>query len=833
MTHYAPQDYFYNNKNDALSLSTEPPIDNCTIYNNIYEDEARAQNQNPNQNVSYAHDAYQWTSSGISDALLDERRNSQNVGFDYVPGYYGNEEDNTQNPGREHTETGDYWEENKAIINTGYKDEYEYGRGEYSSPKLLPTLPQSKLGTDIGMQGTYARRGRGQPFDAHADGVRSRMLPQTVPYSNVYTNSFNGHAGGAPSTCGNDRTPTMPLRVLPQLRSRSVLNHQIIELDAATYRPHSSGNLGSSFAMVDRVSPTEIASTTGNDMYDVFGQESRPYTSMLPLNYSDYHSEYGYNADNLSTYSDTPPTSIAQHKQQQRKLSLMMAMTTASVIASGETRVAVQNSKNQNQPTASHPEAYHNPLYDFSGNTIGGASARLEIVFCSSATTTTTHASTSSTTNGAPVSLTSTRKLPKLLPTPRCKTALNSVSTSGEISGFSLDQPQRPISAQAEKAVRTKQLPKIPVPQLEIHSHSTLVSDSKTVGIAEDVLPLNSVLPLTSASEPAHTYRSSSEVDTSRFATSVVTTSKSSISDKEVYSPVHFCQDITELDTKTSHLNINDVAVQKSFTSAESWLPSTALSDSYSSSKILVDANNASVENTLSDNDLSSRISQTVPIPEKLSSTTTSIPAPITTSTATTIFQSETCTLDISEYLKPYTLEKFSFPSDIQNNHIASSITTIAQSHPSQASNVSFETLQPSPTLGSDVSYPVTTWMSSAVNISCKRLAGADGSSPTNEALSPTKTKTSATIATSLSDFSSSYLISSPNDTRLQDKLAIKTIDTPSPSSPDLVDIASCWSYTQSVFTTTASVPPPISSVVTSADLTLGSIPSVCDPPTS
>ncbi|XP_068152042.1 uncharacterized protein [Drosophila tropicalis] len=757
MTHYAPQDYFYNNKNDALSLSTEPPIDNCTIYNNIYEDEARAQNQNPNQNVSYAHDAYQWTSSGISDALLDERRNSQNVGFDYVPGYYGNEEDNTQNPGREHTETGDYWEENKAIINTGYKDEYEYGRGEYSSPKLLPTLPQSKLGTDIGMQ----------------------------------------------------------------------------ELDAATYRPHSSGNLGSSFAMVDRVSPTEIASTTGNDMYDVFGQESRPYTSMLPLNYSDYHSEYGYNADNLSTYSDTPPTSIAQHKQQQRKLSLMMAMTTASVIASGETRVAVQNSKNQNQPTASHPEAYHNPLYDFSGNTIGGASARLEIVFCSSATTTTTHASTSSTTNGAPVSLTSTRKLPKLLPTPRCKTALNSVSTSGEISGFSLDQPQRPISAQAEKAVRTKQLPKIPVPQLEIHSHSTLVSDSKTVGIAEDVLPLNSVLPLTSASEPAHTYRSSSEVDTSRFATSVVTTSKSSISDKEVYSPVHFCQDITELDTKTSHLNINDVAVQKSFTSAESWLPSTALSDSYSSSKILVDANNASVENTLSDNDLSSRISQTVPIPEKLSSTTTSIPAPITTSTATTIFQSETCTLDISEYLKPYTLEKFSFPSDIQNNHIASSITTIAQSHPSQASNVSFETLQPSPTLGSDVSYPVTTWMSSAVNISCKRLAGADGSSPTNEALSPTKTKTSATIATSLSDFSSSYLISSPNDTRLQDKLAIKTIDTPSPSSPDLVDIASCWSYTQSVFTTTASVPPPISSVVTSADLTLGSIPSVCDPPTS
>ncbi|XP_023036241.1 uncharacterized protein LOC6651488 isoform X6 [Drosophila willistoni] len=825
MTHYAPQDYFYNNKNDALSLSTGTPIDNCTIYNNAYDDEARAQNQNPNQNVSYEHDAYQWTSSDISDALLDERSNSQSVGYDYVSDYYGNEEDNTQNLGREHVETGDYWEENKAIIKTGYKDEYEYGQGEYCSPKLLPTFPQSKVGSDIGMQGTYARRCRGQPFDAHADGVKSRMLPQTVPYSNVYTNSFNGHAGGAPSTCGNDRTPTMPLRVLPQLRSRSVLNQQILEMDA--YRPHSSGNLGNSFAMVDTVSTTEVATTTQNDMYDVFGQESRPYTSMLPLNYSDYHSEYGYNADNLSTYSDTPPTSIAQHKQQQRKVSLMMAMTTASVIASGETRVAVQNSKNQNQPTSSHPEAYPNPLYDFFGNTIGGPSARLEIVFCSSAMTTTTQASTTSTTNGATVSLTSTRKLPKRLPTPRCKTAVNSVSTSGEISGFSIDHPQLPISAQAEKAVRTKQLPKIPVPQHEIHSHSTLGSDSNTMGIAKDVLPLNSVLPLPSASEPAHTYRSSSEVDTSRFATSVATTSKSSKSDREVYSPVHFCQDFTQLDTRTSsHLNINDLAVQKSVTSAESWLPSTVLSDSYSSSKLLVDADKPSVENTLSDNDLSSRTLQTVPISEKLSLTTTSI----TTSTApTTIFQPETCTLDISEYLKPYTLEKFSFPSDIQNNYIA--ITTIAQSHPSQPSNVTFETLQPSPTLGSDMSYPETTWMTSAVNISCKAFAGADGSSPSNEALSPTKTKTSATIATSLSHSSSSYLISSPNDTRLHDKLAIKTNNTPSPVSPDLVDMPSCWSYTQSVFTTTASVPPLMPRVVTSADLTLVSMPSVSDPP--
>ncbi|XP_054746262.1 mucin-22-like [Anastrepha obliqua] len=78
----------------------------------------------------------------------------------------------------------------------------------------------------------------------------------------------------------------------------------------------------------------------------------RRHTSMSPLDFrefDDYSNSYNNaysNTDNLSTCSDTPAYTATQAQkqqlQQQRKYAILMAMTTASVIASGETRTPVK-----------------------------------------------------------------------------------------------------------------------------------------------------------------------------------------------------------------------------------------------------------------------------------------------------------------------------------------------------------------------------------------------------------------------------------------------------------------------------------------------------------
>ncbi|XP_032311766.1 protein unc-13 homolog A isoform X10 [Drosophila ananassae] len=192
-----------------------------------------------------------------------------------------------------------------------------------------------------------------------------------------------------------------------------------------------------------------------------WGQTMRPYTSMLPLDYK--------NEDSLSTYSDTPPTNHDQLKlQQQRKISLMMAMTTASVIASGETRVPVQ-SKHIKKPTHNHIDF----LLDNSNSSPKGTSESLfEPENCSRRT----HAQSDVDAVENPLldansTNPKTRKLPKLLPTPQYKSPLHTpVSTIEKVDTFNLPLYSSPPIT--EKIHRAKQLPKLPISTNQTISHS-------------------------------------------------------------------------------------------------------------------------------------------------------------------------------------------------------------------------------------------------------------------------------------------------------------------------------------------------------------------------
>ncbi|XP_062137604.1 uncharacterized protein LOC133846907 [Drosophila sulfurigaster albostrigata] len=178
--------------------------------------------------------------------------------------------------------------------------------------------------------------------------------------------------------------------------------------------------------VLEGATPDLATGAETSNIDEAFCQNARPYTSMLPLDYKDYYSDYGH-SDNLSTYSDTPPVTISavQHKlQQQRKISLMMAMTTASVIASGETRIAVHMQKQQQH---SQQRVNNYSSTDFN-NQIGyrSTASTTDVFSIGMKEPDLVDAPTTHTTPTA----TTTRKLPKRLPSPQYKTLLNTSSLS-------------------------------------------------------------------------------------------------------------------------------------------------------------------------------------------------------------------------------------------------------------------------------------------------------------------------------------------------------------------------------------------------------------------
>lgn len=371
----------------------------------------------------------------------------KNHGYEYYECYRSKAEDYQQEIDVQ--SSVDNWFQSKTSNEYGYGGGFEYAtvpKNKGTSTKLLPMLPVNEnsngTGSDINsvelnMQGMCVEMRQKQ-----TDGS-CHVLPQSGVVNelqNIYTNNINGYYANY------------------SLSS----NQHLIGFNAEDLSECNPGQ--------------------GTGTVTPYGVP-RPYTSMLPLDYSAYQ-ECNYSADNLSTYSDTPPISNAQLKlQNQRKISLMMAMTTASVIASGETRVPVHSMHSKKlMPTDYDNVATIDTFLEKECSDTGTLAA------LSAMTTTTTIPP-------------KTRKLPKLLPTtPHNKSSFHS---SNITTATDATQPSSPLlyctgSITAEKTHRPKQLPKLPTTFLAQTKNSIYPTSSPSAALSLNPLAENTTSPLLS-----------------------------------------------------------------------------------------------------------------------------------------------------------------------------------------------------------------------------------------------------------------------------------------------------------------------------------------------
>lgn len=429
LQHYDRRECLHNiNKNEALSTDSRPINQNSSnIYCCTDEEEA------PTDLLYDTDDVY-------TAVDLDWRRGesyNQNYTHDFTDTDYTHDDGNP---------VQDYWGTSASTIN---ENAYGYASTTTtaSAGKHLPAIPVLQNGRVKGAydeEGMYARRGNrfGVRLPAPPmDNSRYRLLPQAVAYKSSPHSDLNGHVGSAPHVGPLDERigsficlSATATRLLPQPQQHPHQHQQRLYGD-------------------DNSIESDFRPGISNRDFDASScQMDRPFTSMLPLEYTDY-SDYGFNSDNLSAYSDTPPMSNTQHKlQQQRKISLMMAMTTASVIASGETRVPIQ--RNANYPSAQISD--RDSIVHF-------VSEKWSLPPAIPATPPAT-----------------TRKLPKRLPSPQyktqaCTTATLTTTANTVVSAKNLNLISLPSKTPSEKSYRTKQLPKLPI------AKSTLNSNLNTV----------------------------------------------------------------------------------------------------------------------------------------------------------------------------------------------------------------------------------------------------------------------------------------------------------------------------------------------------------------
>ncbi|XP_070853267.1 uncharacterized protein unc-13 isoform X17 [Drosophila suzukii] len=390
---------------------------------------------------------------------------------------------------------------------------------------------------------------------------------------------------------------------------------------------------------------------TGSSTYDVLEQMSRPYTSMLPLDYSDYHESY-YNNDNLSTYSDTPPTNNSQLKlQKQRKISLMMAMTTASVIASGETRVAV-HSKHSKKPTEIQTDSKLGS--NISTNAATRASERfLEPEFCGGIVTIGGSGAVTGTPPVAMATISKTRKLPKVLPTPKFQSSLHTNTTATD----ALSSPLYSSDPVAEKNHRPKQLPKLPtsLPQTKPYS---MPNSNLTTFSAADALSLTS-LNQKPASPPL------------QITETVTTTSYPSLAASNEAKTCVYPYDSTKP---------NEIFLIKSIDAdpTPSWTPSPPIQSKQCFSPSAELPSNVIPQN-----------SQTCHLPE-IDKAKLDIKPDLHENLIESILEGkkspepysepESALFNISEYLKPYTLDIITFSGE-KENHITNAASTSTTTH--------------------------------------------------------------------------------------------------------------------------------------------------------
>ncbi|KQS21467.1 uncharacterized protein Dere_GG16430 [Drosophila erecta] len=366
-----------------------------------------------------------------------------------------------------------------------------------------------------------------------------------------------------------------------------------------------------------------VAMGSGSSTYEVYEKIPRPYTSMLPLDYS-YYQECCNNTDNLSTYSDTPPSNNAQLKRQnQRKISLMMAMTTASVIASGSTISTNAAARDLNRCLAAEPCG----VFD-SGSVTN---------FPSTAVTT----------------ISKTRKLPKVLPTPLYKSSRHPITIDTDELNSSL-YTSDPLP---EKSHRPKQLPKLPKPLSQTKDHSSLDSNWTTLPVP-DALTFDS-LEQKSPPSPTTTTTITKEKETISYLSR--TASIGARHNNLLYS----------YDSKEPNKAFLDKYVEAE--PSPSWTPSSPIQSKQSLSppvslpsnschKVSLTCHLPEIETARSD--IESAVNDLViePIPESEKS-------------ADPYSGPDSALFNISEYLKPYTLDIINFSGE-KKNHITNAAST-------------------------------------------------------------------------------------------------------------------------------------------------------------
>ncbi|KRK04970.1 protein unc-13 homolog A isoform X11 [Drosophila yakuba] len=633
MTHYARHDYFHNTQNGALSSDTG----RISYSHNSYETQTNREyfsepyalrNQGPEEYSRLCH-----LNSDTVPTTVDKSNNSYD--YDYLECYVADiqcdpEEDSVDN-----------WNENASFVPDQYG--YENENLKCTSSKLLPSLPNNKnvsgpsnacapqMDIKFKKEGMCMKREHSYGVCmAKAHDFDGRLSPSD--YQNILGNNLNGYAGCAySSTFLDNAVSAAPLRVLPQsARSSFYLGQDIIGFNADAAQRDGCG-----FGM-----DQTIAMGSGGSTYEVYEKMPRPYTSMLPLDYN-YYQECCNNTDNLSTYSDTPPRNNEQLKlQKQRKISLMMAMTTASVIASGEIRVPVHSKQSKIQT---------DPLI---GSTISTNAAARDLDRCLAAEPCGVFVNTGDTgsvtcfPSAAVTTISKTRKLPKVLPTPLYKSSRHPITTDELSSSLYTSDPL------PEKNHRPKQLPKLPKSLSQTKDHSSLTSNWTTFP-APDALTFDS-LDQKLASSPTTTTTITKEIETISYLTG---TAFIGASHKNL---------LYSYDSKEPSKVFLDKAVAAE--SLPSWTPSSPIQstpmelpgniiqkESLTCHLPEIETARVDIEQTVDD-------SAIAPIPESEKS-------------ADAYSGSESALFNISEYLKPYTLDIINFCGET-NNRITNAAST-------------------------------------------------------------------------------------------------------------------------------------------------------------
>ncbi|XP_016970392.1 uncharacterized protein LOC108038163 isoform X6 [Drosophila rhopaloa] len=765
MTHYARHDYFQNRQNGALSSDTGRSNYSHIPYetqksSEYFRDPCDLRNQGPDEYISECH-----LTSDLVPRAVDKSNNS--YGYDNLECYGTQEQLDLE------AESVDNWNENTAIVSADYG--FKYANQKCNSSKILPTLPVNTNGSgsskpsttrmdmDLKTEGMWSERNqRHGVCMARAQDYDHRLLPGD--YQIVNANNLNGYAGFAySSTFLNNAVPAAPTRALPQkARSSFYLSQDLFELnaDAAPREDLIQCSFG-----IDQTVPMGSGSTT----YDVLEQMSRPYTSMLPLDYSDYQECYN-NTDNLSTYSDTPPTNNAQLKlQKQRKISLMMAMTTASVIASGETRVPV-HSKHSKKPTEIQTDSIIGS--SISTNAVTKASDRfLEPECCGGIVTPGDSGAITSTQHPAMATISKTRKLPKVLPTPQFKSSLHTNTTGIDALG----SPLYSSDTISEKSHRPKQLPKVPTslsqPKPQSIPNSNFTTYSAPVTLSFSSLDQNSSSP----QPPATTIETT-------------TTTYSSIATSSVGSHKSFAYPYNSKEPKDIH-SIEFIKEDP----APSWTPSSAtfnanLSPSVDLPYNYIEQNSPTfhlpeIERGKSDIKPDLYETSIEPISESIKS-----PEPYC--------EPDSALFNISEYLKPYTLDIITFsgekPSHITN--AASTSTTTQPYYDSGGLSSEMSKLHSTVPLGDGLFPNSNTWATSCVNYQCEVESGENISTQPNKSTVPVEL-TESPLCNSIPPLSMSSHFTFDNSTEV-------TLNPKTGSPPDITTTVSSIT-SNNAFTTT------------------------------